>query len=107
MTDAENQKAQAAISLRKSIAIYIGFLAGFIALWRLAAVTSWFPGVLVLVAYLVFGFLLNRKVLRGLIEWHPMYNTLDNVTSSKLRLFIFWPLSYAMLFFQLTVSKVL
>jgi len=107
MSDAENAKAQAAVSLRQAIAIYSGFLVALIVLWRLAVVTTWFPGVIVIVAYLAFGFLLNRMVLRGLIEWHPVYNTLDNVASSKLKLFIFWPLSYAMLFFQLAVNKVL
>lgn len=51
------------------------------------------------------GFALNRIVLRGLIEWHPVYNTLGNVSRAKLGMMLLWPIRYPVLFFQLLVSK--
>lgn len=95
------------MSLRKSIGIYTAFLATFILLVKLAISTTWFPGIIAFFAYLAFGFLLNRIVLRGLIEWHPMYNTIENISSAKLSSFFLWPISYASLLFRLAVNKVL
>src|SRR5699024_2280747 len=46
-------------------------------------------------------------VLRKVIEWHPMYNTLGNVTSDKLKFFFLWPITYFLLFIRLGVNKVL
>jgi len=60
-----------------------------------------------LMAYLACGIYLNRVVLRRLVEWHPMYNTLGNVTSGKLWFFAAWPFMYALLFFKLSIDKVL
>jgi hypothetical protein len=60
-----------------------------------------------LMAYLACGVYLNRVVLRRVIEWHPMYNTLDNVTSGKLWYFFAWPFMYAVLFVKLGIDKVL
>ncbi|ACX94961.1 hypothetical protein [Halothiobacillus neapolitanus] len=107
MSDNEIQAQGSSMSLRKSIGIYAAFLAVFIILVNLSFSTTWFPGVIAFFAYLVFGFLLNRIVLRGLIEWHPMYNTIENVSSAKLSSFLLWPISYAGLFFRLAVNKVL
>lgn len=53
------------------------------------------------------GIYLNRVVLRKIIEWHPVYNTLDNVVSGKLFYFALWPLAYIRLFFQLGINKIL
>jgi hypothetical protein len=107
MSDTEIQAQGAPISLRKSIGIYAAFLVVFIILVNLSISTTWFPGSIAFFAYLAFGFLLNRIVLRSLIEWHPMYNTVQNVSSAKLSSFLLWPISYAGLFFRLTVNKVL
>lgn len=107
MSDAENQQQQPGISLRKSIAIYAAFLAVFILMVQLAVTTTWFSGIIAFIAYVAFGFVLNRVVLRGLIEWHPMYNTIENVSTAKLSSFALWPLSYASLFFKLAVNKML
>jgi hypothetical protein len=57
--------------------------------------------------YLGAGFYLNRNVLARLVEWHPVYNTLDNVTSEKLKFFIGWPILYLPLFVKLGIDKVL
>lgn len=107
MSDAENQNQQPGISLRKSIGIYTAFVLVFSVMMKLTLTTTWFPGIIAFVTYVAFGFALNRVVLRGLIEWHPMYNTIGNVTSAKLSSFALWPLSYASLFFKLAVNKVL
>lgn len=107
MSDSENQNPQASISLRKSIGIYTAFIAVFFIMLNLALTTTWFPGIVAFVTYVAFGFALNRVVLRGLIEWHPMYNTVENVSRAKLSSFALWPLSYASLFFKLAVNKVL
>lgn len=64
-------------------------------------------GTVALIFYLAAGVYLNRKVLANLIEWHPMYNTLDNVTSDKLKFFALWPLMYPVLFMKLGIQKLL
>jgi len=74
---------------------------------NLSLSTTWFPGMITFIAYLAFGYVLNRVVLRNLIEWHPMYNTIENVSGAKLSSFFLWPFSYASLFFKLAVNKVL
>jgi hypothetical protein len=53
------------------------------------------------------GIYLSRKVLKELIEWHPMNDTLSNVTNAKLSTVIFWPISYVILFMQLGINKIL
>jgi len=105
--NSEISAQEPSMSLRKSIGIYVAFLAAFFLLVKLAISTTWFPGIIAFFAYLAFGFLLNRIVLRGLIEWHPMYNTVGDVSSAKLSSFFLWPISYANLLFRLAVNKVL
>ena len=63
-------------------------------------------GVMVLL-YLVIGVALNRLVLRRLIEWHPMHNTIGEVANAKLSSVLFWPLSYLFLFCSLAINKLL
>lgn len=105
MSDSELQSNTPSMTTGKAVAIYAGFLVAMFALISLAANIQAFPGVLAFVAYFVFGFLLNRIVLRGLIEWHPMHNTLENVSSAKLSMMGLWPIRYPALFFKLLVSK--
>ncbi len=57
--------------------------------------------------YLIFGAILNRVVFRGLTEWHPTWNTLGRVSGTKIRMFIFWPFAYPVLFVRLAVAKYL
>lgn len=105
MSDGEVQTQVAQMTVGKGIGIYAALLVGLIVLVKLAGAVSWFPGVIAFFAYFVFGFVMNRIVLRGLIEWHPVYNTIENVSSSKLRFLIFWPIAYPALFFKLGVIK--
>ena len=60
-----------------------------------------------IILYLVFGLVMNRIVLRGLISYHPNYDTLENVSSHKLKYFLFWPFAYPFLFLRLCVERIL
>jgi glucan phosphoethanolaminetransferase (alkaline phosphatase superfamily) len=62
---------------------------------------------LAVIQYFASGIYLNRRVLRNLIEWHPMHNTLSNVASAKTNFFLFWPLHYLLLFVRLGINRVL
>lgn len=57
--------------------------------------------------YVACGFVMTRIVMRGLIEWHPNYNTLDNVFSAKVSMFLLWPFQMPALLFKLMVNKVM
>ncbi|MGS0742494.1 hypothetical protein ACVBEF_11760 [Glaciimonas sp. GG7] len=105
MSDAEVQARVAQMTISKGVGIYVMLLIGLFSLIKLASVFTWFPGEIAFIAYFVFGFIMNRLVLRRLIEWHPIYNTLENVSGSKLRSLIFWPIAYLVLFFKLGVVK--
>jgi hypothetical protein len=89
----------------KGILLYLGSFGILIVLFYLAMKFDSFSGGIVFFGYFALGFFLNRIVLRGLIEWHPVYNTLDNVASGKLRMMLLWPVTYPALFFQLLVSQ--
>lgn len=62
-------------------------------------------GILALTVHFGFGFVMTRYVMRGLIEFHPMHNTLANVFAAKLLMFLLWPLRMPVLLFKLTVSS--
>jgi hypothetical protein len=57
------------------------------------------------IGYIGAGVFLNRTVLRNLIQWHPMYNTLDNVFKAKVIHVIFWPLTYITLILKIAVVR--
>ncbi len=57
--------------------------------------------------YIGIGIAMSRVVMRQLVQWHPMYDTLYNVTSAKLWMAVLWPLQMGSLLFRLTVNKVL
>lgn len=58
-------------------------------------------------AYLALGFLLNRLVLRNLVQWHPMTNNLQTVTNSKIWALIAWPFAYGMLLVRMFINWLL
>ncbi|WP_419594324.1 hypothetical protein, partial [Thiolapillus sp.] len=45
-----------------------------------------------IIGYLIIGVTLNIKILRRIIQWHPIYSTIDNVANAKLGMIVFWPL---------------
>lgn len=57
--------------------------------------------------YIGSGIYLNRAVLRRIVEWHPMHNTLYNVTQEKLKFLLLWPVMYIPLFVRLGIDKML
>lgn len=57
--------------------------------------------------YLACGFVMTRYVMRGVMEFHPVYSTVANVFSAKIWMFLLWPLSMFMLLFKLTVNSTL
>jgi uncharacterized protein (DUF983 family) len=62
---------------------------------------------LALFVYIAIGVVMSRVVMRRMVQWHPMYDTLYNVTSAKLGMVALWPLQMGSLLFRLTVNKVL
>ena len=57
--------------------------------------------------WLLQGAWLNRKVLRQLVEWHPVYSTVGNVIGAKVRFWLLWPIQYAILLVQLTLDELI
>lgn len=93
--------------LRDAIALYVACLTLVAALLALAlALDSWnFLGATV-IAYFALGVVLNRKCLRGLVQFHPLENTVANVAGAKLKFLIFWPISYIVLLCMLAVDRI-
>jgi len=114
-------RGQQPITLLKAVGIYFATLIGmFVGMALIMAVIeggrssgvqspgSAF-GALFLVGALYFGcgIFLNRVVLTKLVEWHPFHDTIQNVSSAKLRQVAFWPLAYPVLLFKLGVTRLL
>jgi hypothetical protein len=74
-------------------------------LWLGTLAVSW--GVASTVIYLIAGFVMTRFLMRGLIAFHPLHNTVANVFSAKIWMFLLWPLQMFILLFKLTVSGAL
>ena len=107
MSTEMNRSGPRPVSLGEGIVTYGLFVLGLLFLIDLAANVDWFPAIIAWGAYFAFGLYMNRVVLRGLIEWHPIYNYVENVAKAKLSYFLLWPLRYPVLFFQLAVDKAL
>ena len=105
MSDVERQARQPSMTTGKGMGIYALCIVGLAVLINLSTHGKLISPALVFFVYLAMGFALNRIVLRGLIEWHPVYNTLSNVSRAKLGMMLLWPIRYPVLFFQLLVSK--
>ncbi len=105
MSDMEKGAGTPVMPMSRALLYYFGCLVGFLLVFvgyrHVTWMSSWVP----IFAYLGAGFFLNRTVLRALIAWHPVYNTLQNVARSKFRQMILWPFSYPALFIQLGVAK--
>ncbi|MDO5542152.1 MAG: hypothetical protein Q4F77_02475 [Acinetobacter sp.] len=94
------------MSLRQAFIIWLSLFVGIF-------IVSWLCSLLGLTQYITFfyylgaGIFLSKKVLANLIEWHPIHNTIDNVSSAKLGFALLWPIRYLVLFFKLGVLKAL
>ena len=106
MTGDIGSEQQETMRLRVAFLHWVVCLAGFIVLCMVgSAFNSSFFGSLAFFGYFAAGLYLNRGVLRKIIVWHPMYNTLYNVTSEKLKFFFLWPISYFFLFVRLGINR--
>lgn len=74
-------------------------------LWLGALSLSW--GGVAVIVYLAAGFVMTRVVMRGLIEFHPVHNTIANVFSAKIWMFLLWPIQMLVLLLKLSVNRVL
>lgn len=107
MDNAQSDSNKGGMTLIKGVAIYLA-LSCFMGMIGVAGEKhEWISPGIIIGTYFACGFVLNRVVLRGLVEWHPVYNTLSNVSRSKLQTFFLWPWSYPVLFFKLAVVKIL
>jgi len=108
MDSPEVNNQQQSIRLRVAFLHWLTCLGVFILLVALNSLfNSGAFGLLAFIFYLGAGFYLSHAVLRNIIEWHPVYSTLYNVTSEKLKFFLLWPITYFFLFIRLGINKVL
>ena len=105
MSDMENGAGTPVMPMSRALLLYLACLLGFMLVLMLRAGVDWLSNWVPILAYLGAGIFLNRTVLRSLIAWHPVYNTLQNVASAKFRQMLLWPFSYPALFIQLGVAK--
>lgn len=107
--EAQNRpRHRGSLSLGEAAAHYAACLGGFAGcVWLGTHIDSAALSLLTAFVYFGSGVYLNRAVLPRLIEWHPMYDTLEGVTNEKLRFFFLWPIAYLGLFFRLAVNEVL
>ena len=106
MSDEMHNEPIQPLRLRHAVAFYAAGLA-LMYLLLLLPLHGWFGVGIFFTVYLAIGVALNRLVLRRLIEWHPMHNTLSNVANAKLGAVLFWPLSYLVLFISLAINRLL
>ncbi len=78
------------LSLAQAWLLYAAAWIGLVAIWFVLASVEWLLGsnspwlfLALLLGYLGVGVMLNLKVLRKLVEWHPMYSTIGNCRRSN------------------------
>ncbi|AOJ95402.1 hypothetical protein V6G44_003834 [Burkholderia multivorans] len=91
------------MSLGKAFGFYMAAVVALIAGAVIAGISK--AVIVYFVVYFACGIFLNRTVLRNLITFHPVYNTLHNVFSTKVRALIFWPISYLVLIGKIAVVR--
>lgn len=103
MFDQIFQRSKDVLNLRDAWIIYIVILLVFCIVSLLTILIQ--TVFLSLIAYVACGIYLNRIVLRRIIVWHPVYNTVENVFKGKLYMLFLWPISYPILLLKLAVDK--
>lgn len=88
-----------------AVLYYCAALALLAAVVAMTVVFEGLFGSLLVLTYVGLGIVLNRAVLRRLVVWHPMQNTLLNVAKAKLGMALLWPVRYPVLFAHLLVDK--
>ena len=105
MADVAPRAEQPKMTIGKGWLFYFVALIVFILVCSIGRAATLGAVVIDVILYFVIGFVMNRMVLRGLIEWHPVYNTIENVSKGKLGMLLVWPVRYPILFFKLLVVK--
>jgi len=104
MDDVNDAAGQQPMSLLTAFLYYFGALFLLVMVLTIWSKVPSLPVMAGVIAYLAEGFVLNRLVLRRLVEWHPMYNTIANVSSAKLGMMVFWPIRYPILFVRIGIA---
>jgi len=99
--------SEAPISIAAAAMFYLGGVTALTSVIALSFAGSWMPIWFMPLMYVVIGCVLNRVVLRRLVEFHPLYNTLGVVAKTKLVYVVFWPLAYAYLLVMVIIDRVL
>ena len=91
------------MGLGKAWMIYLGAMLLWMGSLRMASgtVTGWITVLL----YLASSLVMTRYVMRNLVEFHPVHNTIGNVFSAKIWMFLLWPYHMLVLLFKLTVNR--
>ena len=105
MDDTTSRSDQGEMTTGRAVLLFGAALAVLALAVALTIEVEAFTSTILALVYLALGVLLNRIVLRGLVEWHPVYNTVRNVASAKVGMVLLWPLRYPVLLFQLLVNK--
>ena len=105
MSDIQEASTVEPLGIGRAVAYYAAALALLGAVVAMTVEIESLSGTLLVLTYPSLGIALNRMVLRRLIVWHPMRNTLHNVSTAKLGMALLWPIRYPVLFFQLLVDK--
>ncbi len=95
------------MQLKTALFIWLGLLIGLFIVAEICSaigLTQW----ITFIYYIAAGIFLSKKVLVNLITWDgTIHNTIDNVSSAKLRFALFWIIKYPILLFKLGVMKAL
>lgn len=86
--------------LRDAFFRYLIGLAIFALSCFFVSIFEW-AGILPVVIYLIAGVYLTKICLPQLIDFHPVWKTIDNLVGVKLRAIFLWPLFYLLLFMKL------
>ena len=101
------KRAGALLALVRGIATYAVTLCALSAASFVEVKLGFTSPASIFLPYLAAGLFLNHAVLRNVVEWHPVWNTLDNVAGVKIKMFLFWPIAYPLLFLRLLAVAVL
>lgn len=107
MAGLKTKRTGAGLALLKGIAVFGLTLVGLSIVSVIEVKVGITSPASIFVPYLVAGAFLNIAVFRNLIEWHPVWNTLDIVSGTKIKMLIFWPIAYPVLFLRLAVATYL
>lgn len=108
--DENTQGSESHFGLRKAAMLYAAGVLAFALVWAFCSLSFFTVGptvLILIIGYIAVGVVLSRMVLRRLISFHPVHDTIHNNFSAKKNAVLFWPLAYPALLFRLTMIRVL